>query len=134
MKRTKLFSVALLAATWLTVGSVQAWDEPTQVEGVYQIGTASELEWFAEQVNSGSTTINALLTADITCNAETNYATIGNSSKPYKGTFDGGGHRIINRNVNTGASIGAGFFGYLNGGAHIKNLILDSSGWRYSCV
>ena len=127
MKRTKLFSVALLAATWLTVGSVQAWDEPTQVEGVYQIGTASELEWFAEQVNSGSTTINALLTADITCNAETNYATIGNSSKPYKGTFDGGGHRIINRNVNTGASIGAGFFGYLNGGAHIKNLILDSS-------
>ena len=127
MKRTKLFSVALLAATWLTVGSVQAWDEPTQVEGVYQIGTASELEWFAGQVNSGSTTINALLTADITCDAETNYATIGNSTRPYKGTFDGGGHRIINRNVNTGTNNGAGFFGYLNGGALIKNLILDSS-------
>ena len=128
MKRTKLFSVALLAAAWLTGGSAQAWDEPSQgADGVYQIGTASELEWFAEQVNSGTTTINALLTADITCNAETSYGTIGNSSKPYKGTFDGGGHRIINRNVNTGTSNGAGFFGYLNGGALIKNLILDSS-------
>ena len=128
MKRTKLFSVALLAAAWFAGGSVQAWDEPTQdANGVYQIGTASELEWFAEQVNSGTTTINALLTADITCNAETSYGTIGNSSKPYKGTFDGGGHRIINRNVNTGTNNGAGFFGYLNGGALIKNLILDSS-------
>ena len=53
MKRTKLFSLALLAAAWLVGGSAQAWDEPAQDEnGVYQIGTASELEWFAEYVNS----------------------------------------------------------------------------------
>ena len=128
MRKTKLFSVALLAAAWLVGSSAQAWDEPAQDENdVYQIGTASELEWFAEQVNAGSTTISALLTADITCDAETTYGTIGNSSKPYKGTFDGGGHRIINRNVNTGSNNGAGFFGYLNGGALVKNLILDSS-------
>ena len=51
MKKTKLFSVALLAAAWLAGGSAQAWDEPAQVDGVYQIGTASQLEWFAEYVN-----------------------------------------------------------------------------------
>ena len=128
MKKTKLFSVALLAAAWLAGGSALAWDEPAQdSDGVYQIGTASELEWFAEQVNAGSTDISAQLTTDITFNENENYAPIGNSSNPYKGTFDGGGHRIINRNVNTGSSNEAGFFGRLNGGAFIKNLILDSS-------
>ena len=54
MKKTKLFSLALLAAAWLAGGSAQAWDEPAQIDGVYQIGTASELEWFAEWVNSTS--------------------------------------------------------------------------------
>ena len=53
MKRTRLFSVALLAAAWLAGGSAQAWDEPAKdADGVYQIGTASELEWFAGYVNS----------------------------------------------------------------------------------
>ena len=52
MRRTKLFSVAVLAAAWLAGGSALAWDEPAQVDGVYQIGTASELEWYAEYVNS----------------------------------------------------------------------------------
>jgi hypothetical protein len=33
-------------------GTDETWDEPAQVDGVYQIGTASELEWFAEYVNS----------------------------------------------------------------------------------
>ena len=42
MKRTKLFSAALLAAAWLAGGSAQAWDKPAQdADGVYQIGTAS---------------------------------------------------------------------------------------------
>ena len=50
--KKQFFSLALFAAAWLAGGSVQAWDEPTQVDDVYQIGTASELEWFAEYVNS----------------------------------------------------------------------------------
>ena len=76
MKRTKLFTAALFAAAWLTTGSVHAWDQPAQdANGVYQIGTASELEWFAEYVNScvdktdpentTKLTSKAVLTADI---------------------------------------------------------------------
>ena len=85
------------------------------------------MEWFASQVNSGTTNLNAKLTADVTFDAETNYATIGNSTNPYSGTFDGQGHRIIKRNVDTGANNGAGFFGYIRGGARVKNLILDAT-------
>ena len=52
MKKSYLFSLAVFAVAWMTGSSARAWDEPTQVDGVYQIGTASELEWFAEYVNS----------------------------------------------------------------------------------
>lgn len=127
MKKTKLFSLALLAAAWLVGGSAFAWDEPAQIDGVYQIGTLSELEWFAEKVNSGSTSLNAQLTADITCNQAASYVPIGNLTNPYMGTFDGQGHRISNRNVDTGDKNEAGFFGRLYGGAVIKNLILDNT-------
>ena len=105
-----------------------AQSEPTQDgEGYYLLGTADDVEWFASQVNNGTTDLNAKLTADVTFDAETNYAPIGNSTNPYSGTFDGQGHRIINRNVDTGANDGAGFFGYIRGGARVKNLILDAS-------
>ena len=69
-----------------------AQSEPTQDgEGYYLLGTADDVEWFASQVNSGTTNLNAKLTADVTFDAETNYATIGNSTNPYSGTFDGQG-------------------------------------------
>ena len=44
--------------------SMSAWAlEP--VDGIYQIGSAADLNEFAELVNSGATEINAVLTADI---------------------------------------------------------------------
>ena len=119
-----------MAAALFVAGGTNLWaqSEPTQDgEGYYLLGTADDVEWFASQVNSGTTDLNAKLTADVTFDAETNYATIGNSTNPYSGTFDGQGHRIINRNVDTGANNGAGFFGYIQGGAHVKNLILDAT-------
>ena len=75
MKKNYLFSLAFLALAWMTGFSARAWDEPAQVDGVYQIGTASELEWFAEYVNSvtgnddpdkdAKLTAQAVLTANI---------------------------------------------------------------------
>ena len=49
------------------------WDGTTKTEpeksgDVYQIGTAAELAWFRDEVNSGKGTINATLTADIDLN------------------------------------------------------------------
>ena len=43
--------------------------EPSKYYGVYQIGTAGELYWFAEYVNFENTNANAVLTADITVNS-----------------------------------------------------------------
>ena len=66
MKRTRLFSVALLAAAWLAGGSAQAWDEPAQVDGVYQIGSAQDWADFCSlHNNGGDQKLNAVLTADI---------------------------------------------------------------------
>lgn len=137
MKKTKLLSVALLAAAWLTTGSVHAWDEPAQdANGVYQIGTASELEWFAEYVNSCVTgdeagnTIKlqskAVLTKDIDLEGIT-HSPIGVSTAfKYDGEFDGQHHRIKNMIIDNELE-NQGFFGCVRGNAIIKNIIIDKS-------
>ena len=77
------------------------WDGTTKTEpeksgDVYQIGTAAELAWFRDEVNSGKSTLNATLTADIDLNNQ-EWTPIGispNNTKSFKGTFDGAGHTI----------------------------------------
>ena len=136
MKRTKLFSAALLAAAWLAGGSVLAWDEPAQVDGVYQIGTASELEWYAEYVNScvaGDTDGNnaklmskAVLTADIDLTGITHTPIGASTTFKFDGEFDGQHHRIKNMIINNTLD-NQGFFGCVRGNAIIKNIIIDKS-------
>ncbi len=135
MRRTKLFSVALLTA-WLAGGSVLAWDEPAQVDGVYQIGTASELEWYAEYVNScvaGDTDGNnaklmskAVLTADIDLTGITHTPIGASTTFKFDGEFDGQHHRIKNMIINNTLD-NQGFFGCVRGNAIIKNIIIDKS-------
>lgn len=43
MRKPKLFRLVVLAAAWLVAGSAFAWDKPPEIDGVYQIGTLSEL-------------------------------------------------------------------------------------------
>ena len=133
MKRTKLFSVALLAATWLTVGSVQAWDEPTQdANGVYQIGTASELEWFSDYAENlgGGTFLKAVLTADLDFTDITHKPIGTNDQHKFWGTFDGQGHRIKNL-TSFSQTNPVGLFGGLREmgdvSTRISNVIIDSS-------
>ena len=137
MRRTKLFSVALLAAAWLAGGSAQAWDEPAQVNGVYQIGTASELEWFAEYVNScvdGDTDGNnaklmskAVLTADIDMTGIAHTPIGKNTTFKFDGEFDGQHHRIKNMIIDLPEQENVGLFGLVRGNVVIKNIIIDSS-------
>ena len=70
--------------------SMSAWALET-VDGIYQIGSAADLNEFAELVNSGTTDANAVLTANID-----NYAgaMIGTVETYYAGTFDGRYHTI----------------------------------------
>ena len=76
----------------------------------YEISNAGQLYWFAEQVNSGNASLNAVLTTDIVVN-ETVLAADGSlgadpdtlrmwrsigddAENIFKGTFDGQGHTI----------------------------------------
>ncbi len=145
MRRTKLFSLALFAAAWLTVGSVQAWDEPAQVNGVYQIGTASELEWFAEYVNSvtgnddpdkeAKLNAQAVLTANIDLTGidhspigrYTNVSGAVIDTYKFSGKFDGQFHTISNLVIDRPDDEALGLFGFCRGNAKIKNIIMDST-------
>ena len=125
MKKTKLLSVALLAAAWLTTGSVHAWDEPTQdANGVWQLGSVNDVEWFVDYVEAGNTTANAVLTSDIDYEGQTHTPIGQNQDRKYNGVFDGQHFRIKNLHM-TGQN--TGFFGFVRGGTTIQNIIFDAS-------
>lgn len=94
----------------------------------YQVSTAEDLAAFRDAVNSGETYEGktVILTTDITLSDA--WTPIGNKSKQFKGTFEGGGHCINDLNVNIngdgylyGDSYG-GLFGYIGTGGTVQNL------------
>ena len=89
----------------------------------YEISNAQEFIDFAEAVNGGETTANAVLTDDIDLNG-IEWTPIGNATNVYTGTFDGGGFTISGLNLTT-ASANAGLFGYIKTDAVIKNFIVE---------
>lgn len=115
--------------------TVKAPVAPAQKDGVYQIGTADELVWFAKQVNGGSTAISGVLTAEIDLNGF-DWTPIGSSAKKFSGSFDGAGYAIKNLTIDyqtakSGESLYLGLFGYVEGTkdhrAAIKNLTVQGS-------
>ena len=102
------------------------------VNGVYPLGTAAELAWFAAKVNNGEGQINAVLTADIDLDGM-DWTPIGVGSSywfatgpavvvnvGFAGVFDGHGHVISNfHNINE-SSGAVGLFGVVTG--TVKNL------------
>ena len=99
---------------------------PVYRDSTYYISNAKELMAFAYAVSMGANGSDAYLTADIDMAANSaEYLPIGTPGKPYCGTFDGRGHRILNLNISGGE--GFGVFGTVTGGAAIKNFVLDSS-------
>lgn len=109
----------------LTASAAGAWDgttktQPTLADGVYQIGTAAELAWFAAQVNGGSYAINGALTGDIDL-AGYNWTPIGGTtaSTAFKGSFNGNNHTVKNMGIYYSATTTSapykGLFGYVNG-------------------
>ena len=89
------------AAAW-----TGANNEPNDMKNIdgkafYVITNANELAWFANQVNGGRTSINAVLANDIVFGSSTtvtstvNWTPIGKDSTAiFNGTFDGAGHTI----------------------------------------
>lgn len=66
----------------------------SEVDGVYQIGTAEDFNEFAALVNGGNFTANAVLTADIDVSAGVTMIGTNDGAGAYQGTFDGQGHTI----------------------------------------
>lgn len=96
-------------------------------DGYYEIATAAQLKWFADEVNGGKPELNARLTDDIdlsrVCSTSSPWTPIGDhaSNKDYRGTFDGGNHKITglyleNKGTfNNGSSYYTGLFGLCDG-------------------
>ena len=113
------FFVTNLFAFWVSVS------EPENMKKIdgksfYVITKADEFAWFAEQVNSGKTTINAILANDIVFGKDTttrgeNFE--GSFLRKYNGILDGNGHFVF------GLSIWSGdFIGVLSNDGVIKNI------------
>lgn len=102
------------------------WDGTTKTapkteNGVYQIGTAAELAWFADAVNNGQTAISAKLTANINLNGKTwtafgkyDYKLEGKSG--FAGTLDG------DRHIVSGLKSTEGLVSCLSSAGTVKNL------------
>ena len=153
--KKKFTQLRWLAATLMLVAAMVmpsvAWaqytippKQPSNGDGSenrpYQIGTAAELYWFAQEVNGGNAGINAVLTANITVNSgvlkadgsladNSNYfyawIPIGSEATPYRGTFDGNNHTISGLYFNDVYSGYAGLFG-CNAGKIINVGVIDS--------
>ena len=116
----------------------------------YEISNAGQLYWFAEQVNSGNASLNAVLTTDIVVN-ETVLAADGSlgadpdtlrmwrsigdddAENIFKGTFDGQGHTIsglyFSNDSNESNVMYASLFGVSAG--IIQNVGLEDSYFNY---
>lgn len=97
----------------------EGWDGTTKTEpktenGVYQIGTAAELAWFADAVQNGQTAISAKLTANINLNGKT-WTAIGTESNKFAGTLDGDSHTVS-------GLVTTGLVGELAKGGVVENL------------
>lgn len=95
------------------------WDGTTKTapkteNGVYQIGTAAELAWFADAVNGGQKAINGKLTANINLNGKT-WTAIGTSSNKFAGTLDGDNYTVS-------GLVTTGLVGELAEGGVVENL------------
>lgn len=99
-------------------------------EGFYEIGTPTQLIWFAAKVNAGEYDAKAVLTADIDMDgADISRFPIGapEAEKRFVGTFDGQGHHISNfLLINPSAPTNFGMFN-TNTGVVLRNFWLDST-------
>ena len=112
----KLLNLCMTAL--LSFVATAAW-ALSEVNGVYQIGTAEDLIAFAELVNGGNPGANAVLTADI--DRGTDGTMIGKDGVDYQGTFDGQGHTITINTFSSGAD-GVALFRNVGARALIQNL------------
>ena len=117
------------------------------VNGVYEIGNAGQLYWFAKLVDGGTLDADAILTADITVNEDVlmdgalnedgtfrKWNAIGTNAKKYGGTFDGQNFTVSGLYFNTSSSSYIGLIASMSASGEVKNVTVSDSyicGKRY---
>ena len=99
--------------------------EAEAVDGVFQLGNAGNLLWWAAYVNAGHPDANATLTTDANLSAA-KYVPAGTPENKYVGTFDGQGHTVTFA-LNNPETNYQGLFGVATDGATIKNVVVKGS-------
>ncbi len=94
-------------------------------DGNWTINTVQGLVEFRDAVNGGNNFSGKIvkLAADLDVSSVSPWAPIGTSDKPFKGTFEGNGHKITGLHLN-GSQDYQGLFGYVNRGT-VENLTLE---------
>lgn len=117
MKSNKCCILAALLL-WLVTGSLFADVTITRV---------AELKDFRDAVNSGTSYYgqNIYLKADLNLNDEA-WTPIGDADHPFRGNFEGWGHKISHLKVE-GSNDYAGLFGYIDGGS-VRDVGVEGSG------
>ena len=94
------------------------------VDGVFQLGTAQDLDNFSKIVAIRNDQ-KARLTADIDLK-DVNMAPIGSEDRPFNGTFNGYGHAVKNFTYSDENENNVGLFGFTSG-ATIKKVLLSGA-------
>lgn len=114
----KVLATILALVMTLSV-TATAWAEQPTPPAVAEKGgtTYTDLHQALEEAKNGGT-VKLLRDVELTGT----WAPVGTSSEPFKGTFDGDGHKITGLKITSGRYIG--LFGYVGEGAEIKNVNL----------
>ncbi len=142
MRYTKILLFLLVAAIQAFAAWTGGTSEPESTRKIggkifYEITTPEELAWFALQVNSGSTAINAVLANDIVFGRDTaslasvSWIPIGkDTSTAFEGVLDGRGFAIYGMKVQDSSTkatdtLNLGLFGVIARDGWVQNLSLQ---------
>ncbi|MCR4921911.1 MAG: hypothetical protein K5945_09465, partial [Bacteroidaceae bacterium] len=103
--------------------TVEKFIPEQDANGVYQIGDKIHMVYFGAVASTVNGSASAVLLNDLDMTGVASEP-IGTESNPFRGTFDGQGHKFSNLTVN--ADSYAGLFGYV-AGATVKNFVLDNT-------
>ena len=139
-KRVLSWTLCLMMAAGMLPGMTR---KAKATVAAFEISSYQDLKLFAVMVNGGEfngttyisdPTLNAIITADITCNDDKwipigDGSESGNAQIKYIGTFDGCGHTITGlscsidkSNPTESQSVYVGLFGYIGQGGVVKNI------------
>ena len=130
VQKDTLLGISLYAAAASWDGTSTKEVKPN-AKGIYEISTAAQLAWLAQQVNNKNVFFGetVMLTADIDL-GEQEWTPIGKSfmrnRKSFQGTFDGNGHIVTGLKISSGNADNVGLFGPISK-AIVKNLIVEGN-------